>query len=514
MDKIKLIIVEDEPAILQGITGLIKRIDLPLVITGTYYNGREALDDLNASRPDIVITDVQMPVMNGLELITNMKKMDYLAEYLILSGYAEFEYVKEALSLGVTNYLLKSPSISELKESLSAICDRILQNRYEKRRELFQDMIYRSYPVKQEKKDHASSSFRLFLYVLGPYIEAPTSTLHYSISDFQSHDVMHYIKKALGEAANNIWVLNGHFSNIKIIISENNNENMSPEQIYNSLIPQADCAKKSVTLIASETLESVYKISETVIRCMKYAKKFVRFGKNQLIKINSKTDISNIAIADTLSKADRTMLSKVLSASKPELVIKQYQYFVEKWKAGKYSQPECTALTTYILLEIHRQISDPHRSDMQLDISQKAAEIAAQSNSLDTFAEKICQFIKDIYINSAAYSEDNQIEAIVELLWNHIHANFSSEIDVTAFSKAHGYHHVYLITQFSRIKNISPTRLIIQLRMNLAKELLTTTEMSLKDIADTIGYDNVSYFSRIFKNHEGKSPSEYRRLSR
>ena len=106
MHSVNLIVVEDEPAILSGIAAQIKRMDLPISITGIYLNGAEALKDLSNSKPDLIITDVQMPVMTGLELISRLKEQQYPAEYLVLSGYAEFEYVQKALRLNVSNYLL------------------------------------------------------------------------------------------------------------------------------------------------------------------------------------------------------------------------------------------------------------------------------------------------------------------------------------------------------------------------------------------------------------------------
>ncbi len=83
------------------------------------------------------MTDVQMPVMSGLELVKYMKSINYPAEYIILSGYAEFEYAQTALTLGVHHYLLKSPRISELREALTSLCDTIFKSYYNKYRLYF-----------------------------------------------------------------------------------------------------------------------------------------------------------------------------------------------------------------------------------------------------------------------------------------------------------------------------------------------------------------------------------------
>lgn len=173
MHSVNLIVVEDEPAILSGIAAQIKRMDLPISITGIYLNGAEALKDLSNSKPDLIITDVQMPVMTGLELISRLKEQQYPAEYLVLSGYAEFEYVQKALRLNVSNYLLKPLRFRELQESLSEVCSRILSRRHEQELLSLQNLFFPSQDSKASSLPLPEGPYRLFLYQEGPFLDIP-----------------------------------------------------------------------------------------------------------------------------------------------------------------------------------------------------------------------------------------------------------------------------------------------------------------------------------------------------
>ncbi|MBJ6362665.1 response regulator [Paenibacillus sp. GCM10012307] len=104
---LKLLVVEDEPSFRQGIINMVDWNDYGVQIMGEAENGREALECMLQEKPDLVLTDITMPVMNGLELISEAKVagLDFYA--VLLTGYDEFQYAQEAIKLGVEDYLLK-----------------------------------------------------------------------------------------------------------------------------------------------------------------------------------------------------------------------------------------------------------------------------------------------------------------------------------------------------------------------------------------------------------------------
>jgi two-component system, response regulator YesN len=114
----KIVIVEDEFKTRKGIINLIKKINPKYEIIGEAANGIEATKIITEKNPDLVITDIRMPEMNGLEMLEDFKKNGSKFRTVILTGYSEFEYAKQALKLGVSEYLLKPVIVEDVKKML------------------------------------------------------------------------------------------------------------------------------------------------------------------------------------------------------------------------------------------------------------------------------------------------------------------------------------------------------------------------------------------------------------
>ena len=103
----RVIIVDDEPVIRRGLRETIEWDALGLEVAGEAADGNEALKLVRDIRPEILITDIRMPDMDGIALIREIRKTDLNVKITILSGYSDYDYLKEAIRLGVDNYLLK-----------------------------------------------------------------------------------------------------------------------------------------------------------------------------------------------------------------------------------------------------------------------------------------------------------------------------------------------------------------------------------------------------------------------
>ena len=111
-------LVDDEPILLEGIRSKIDWESIGLNFAGEATDGEIALSMMQEIKPDILITDVKMPFMDGLELSSAIKKIQPWIKIIILSGHDEFDYAKKAISIGVEDYLLKPFTANEVIESL------------------------------------------------------------------------------------------------------------------------------------------------------------------------------------------------------------------------------------------------------------------------------------------------------------------------------------------------------------------------------------------------------------
>ncbi|MGP3784100.1 response regulator [Paenibacillus sp. 1A_MP2] len=113
-----VMLVDDEPLIVKGMQAIIDWDQNNMQIAGTACNGLEALAMMDEGPVDLIITDIMMPQMTGLELIREIKERNPYTKFIILSGYEEFKYVREGISLGVENYLLKPVNMDELEATI------------------------------------------------------------------------------------------------------------------------------------------------------------------------------------------------------------------------------------------------------------------------------------------------------------------------------------------------------------------------------------------------------------
>ena len=146
---LRLMIVDDEQIIREALSQMIDYESLGYELIATAKNGMEAYDIICDEYPDVVITDIRMPILNGLDLIERSMKTDSKISFILLSGYNDFEYAKQAMKYGVRFYLLKPTDKNELIDSLASIRKERLQEEY--RRKLQQQDLLKTLHIPLEQ---------------------------------------------------------------------------------------------------------------------------------------------------------------------------------------------------------------------------------------------------------------------------------------------------------------------------------------------------------------------------
>lgn len=129
----KVLLVDDESVVREKISQLINWEQYDVNLIGSCSNAIEAMDIVLQNKPDIIITDIKMPVMNGIEFIKQVKSQGIESEFIILSGYNEFEFAKGAMSENVRHYILKPCSEEEIEEALVKVISDITERRIAKK---------------------------------------------------------------------------------------------------------------------------------------------------------------------------------------------------------------------------------------------------------------------------------------------------------------------------------------------------------------------------------------------
>ena len=125
----KVLIVEDEKEKARGIAYLVEKYNPECTPVLLAHDGREGYEKATEEQPDIILTDIRMPVMDGLEMIRALREVNFPAEFMVLSGYAEFSYAKKAIELGVRDFITKPVDEEELSNMLSKVCKEISERK-------------------------------------------------------------------------------------------------------------------------------------------------------------------------------------------------------------------------------------------------------------------------------------------------------------------------------------------------------------------------------------------------
>lgn len=121
----RVVLVDDERLIIRGLSSVVPWAELGCEVCGTAYDGKTGLELIRSVRPDIVITDIRMPNMDGLTMLAALRSEYPEIQTTVLTAYRDFEYARQAITLGVCRYLLKPSDLEELKETIRIMVSRL-----------------------------------------------------------------------------------------------------------------------------------------------------------------------------------------------------------------------------------------------------------------------------------------------------------------------------------------------------------------------------------------------------
>ncbi len=150
----KVVIIDDEPIIVEGISRMIKWDQYSCKIAATANDGIEGAQVIRKYQPDIIITDISMPDMDGLSMIAGLKSEFPSMEISILTGYRKFEYAQKAIRLGVTRFLLKPSNMEELEEAISTMVNNLKEKHIQEEVEVLDHS-----PTEEDRYDNEASNF-------------------------------------------------------------------------------------------------------------------------------------------------------------------------------------------------------------------------------------------------------------------------------------------------------------------------------------------------------------------
>ncbi|MDE7059908.1 MAG: AraC family transcriptional regulator [Lachnospiraceae bacterium] len=519
----QVLIVDDEPIVKIALRSMIDWNALGFHICATTSNGEEALEMTHRFHPDLIICDLKMPVMDGLELIKEIKKQEIPCEFLVISNYEDFNYVRTALVLGAADYILKvSISPEELTMQLQKIREK-LDQKAQKDKETMQSM--QEFLLHQER--HAAwrdfftdKNYELDMLcsVTGLSLEGLDSLALCQISfDWYTQNLeplpsIDIIQSTLKNALE-------HFDKRHIILFSTSNTLL--------VLPQSELYKHQSTIEGvaariSQLFQYYMSLSPAILYqsqipdLIKARQTYHHF--QEILELNfygpiGQLDISSLTIASEVPMLSyKELTSEILSiptssrfayasqrlAELLELCHQQHvmpsrviQYFVRFLGELEYR-------TYGVSSAAHDQIAD------STDSMRKALTEEELRKDLHNALQSILAPEQSCSTQPLEYSLE------VTQALSYIQTSYQHKISLTSVSEHVGLSSGYLCRIFKEETGLSINAYINNLRMTKAGELLKDKNSYIKEVAAAVGFEDQLYFSRLFKRYYGITPSEYR----
>lgn len=534
---LKVMIIDDEFYFREALKVSIPWKELGFEICGEAKNGKDALGKVADLNPDIMIVDINMPIIDGLEFIQSVKGKGIESKFIILTGHSEFNYAKQAVQLGVNNYILKPVNEEELKSSLFEIKEII-------RRET--SIKFEFEGLKQQVRDSLPLLKDKLLNELiqGSLIPKENETLkkmeYLKININSDYYMVITIELDCGNDANwdneekQLWkyavsnisseILDEKFifdicydidDRICIIVgmdgTQNKGDFLTLLESRLELIRAAVCKHLDFTItvgVGSEKAE-LFDIPVSYRESIIALKHKLTLGKNRIILYSL---VAESGIKGTVFSGEyrSQLLMNIRTADEEEVNKLISQVFMRVRAENIHHQIlfvvciEMVSVCMEAIVEMGLRIEDV--------ITQGSFNIIEEIQSKKSIAE-METWIKDIFMHTLETIKRNKISKasrLIEEVKKYISRNYqSSELSIDEIAKNLFVNYAHLCFIFKRDAGVTINEYLTEFRIRKAKELFDSGNTLILDVASKVGYADASYFGKCFKKYYGLAPSKF-----
>ncbi|WP_145330057.1 response regulator [Paenibacillus xylanexedens] len=509
----KVMIVDDEIGIRENIRNSVQWEKEGFHYCGDAPDGELALPLIEEWAPDILITDIKMPFMNGLELASIIRAQKPQIKIIIMSGHDEFSYAQEAIRLGVTEYCLKPVSATELLQILHEVSQKMddeeqrLTSLTMTKEKLLADLcgglIGTSDAIDSAKKLSLSLSAKFYTIVImdiRPHDDSQNSEL-------LLNKTLRILEECCSVDVELLSYIRSRTERVLLLKSSSENRIMAyleqlRGQIRLDLEQQLNCSVVIGIGSHQERLQGIH-VSYLEADEDKYITRLTQQNKASLREIHLDEKM-NILL-------DRSRFLEFLKIGDPHLrdsFVKEFAAPLQSmdWNSssyGVYLLNDLTLESFRIANQIFRMSADPDENIRSLQ------QMIRGITSWEACTQYLCDLLDQLWQRRAAssgkYSDViDQVKAYVSGQYNNEQVSLKSISAHVRISPSH------LSKIFSQETGQTITEYLTQVRIGKAKELLKTTSNKTFEIAFKVGYNDPHYFSNIFKKTTGCTPKEYR----
>ncbi|MDI4648466.1 response regulator [Cohnella hashimotonis] len=535
---LSLLIVDDFEVEREEAIEIIEEAGLPVRIFGEATNGKEALRMLESQQPDIILVDVEMPLMNGIEMAKIVKQKYPAIKMIFFSFYNKFEYVKKAIDLSSHGYVLKPIVPAELVEALQRTIT-LLHGEIQKKTEQdkLKAMLSKSMPALVEKfsAELFSKQFKNEdeLWDTVDFFKIGLKRAQYmvcvlEIDDYQNlaaHKSMEdkqllslYILQMIeDELATQASILTTRLDESHYGVLFSYDSFASPSKILeqtedalSGLIERLYLQGISCSAGLSEIGDRILSVSELCEQGL-FALKFkFHLGKQEIIHIRDVETKKSTTVKNDwkLPELQKELKFLIHSGNSQEIdrFVEQFSAFSDSHASADQVKGIFYGIVTclqFMLMEENEQFE--RIVDLNRPIWEKW--------TLFETVEEMKAWLKQCLMDIAAYLEhkkQNKNTRLIHDIQTYIKQNLREELSLKSISSAFFYSPNYINSVFKREMNTTISEYVIQQKIDLAKEMLANPQFKIYEISESIGYVNEAHFRSKFKELTGYSPKEFR----
>ncbi|MDF2987079.1 MAG: AraC family transcriptional regulator [Eubacterium sp.] len=536
---IKVLIAEDEYLENEGFKTSILNMHGDVVVESV-FNGFEAMNKLNSFCPDILISDINMPGMSGIELATKFRKTIPDINIIFISGYDDFDYLKSAIKLDAFEYILKPVDEGEFKEVFDKAVTKISREKVVKEEDIvFRQIVSESIPVMKEKflRDLIYGTLEIKdiwkrIGKLGIELqEGIYSIVLFEIDDYsllQNEQEKKLLNRGLDEALGgvnpgkyhacykqNVCIGNGRGA---VILSFNS---FIQEEVQNGTVIEVahdilsgiqEALSKSVTASIGKPVLSIDEICQSYDNaCEKMLQKLL-LGKGTVIMELSTPQSTNTELLQNseYKKINRELMGCLQNLDRQKAVHLLDHFFIYIKESNVYNIQYIQNCCINIICQVQNYLFENNEA-FEADLEYQLINW----NNILKFetVEDICTYMKVIFENVIEGLEDKKNKRpskVVALVIKYIEESFSKDITIKEIAKELYYSQNHLGVLFKKETGKGFSEYLTEYRMKKAQEFLKTTLLRTYQISNAVGYTNVNSFIKQFKLMYNMTPKEYR----
>lgn len=490
----KLLIVDDEELEREGMARFIPWADYDIVLADTAWNGVEGLEKIKKYRPEIVMTDIKMPVMNGIELIREAKKEFPDTTFIVLSGYGEYEYTSQAMEEGVRHYILKPCDEEKIVKVIDKVKAEIAEQKRQKEQMAeYSTTIRRLLPRAKEQvfynllmgREQIQEDYRLFMEELDENLAVCVLTIRLEMEiDYVIQFVLYNILEEL--FGGDIFIMATAFSNEMVFLLHAAQSDKVQFAVKRMKTELDRLSGKKVQAALSEEgvlreIRTLY-LQTTELLGMggeKYQEEVLTYGLFR----EAKQEVGLLVNYEALRNAqdlERVLIELYLASCQ----MKRLGYSDEK-KRGVYQW-------------LQRVFG---KGQIAEDGEQSEWELLCET----------AQFIAGQKTQEAKKGQDEErMERILLAVFAHL---TETEMNIRYLAKEVLFmNEDYFGRLFLRYKKVKFSTYVLDLRIELARRIMQDSpDIRVSDVAGMVGFpEDGQYFSKVFRRATGMTPSQYK----